>query len=46
MWGHDFRPEYRQLGSLQEAFPDVAIHAYTATATEQVRDDIAEQLQL
>jgi ATP-dependent DNA helicase RecQ len=46
MWGHDFRPEYRQLRMLKEAFPDVAIGAYTATATEQVRHDIAEQLGL
>jgi len=46
MWGHDFRPEYRQLGALRNAFPGVAIHAYTATATHQVRDDIAVQLRL
>jgi len=46
MWGHDFRPEYRRLGSLKEIFPDIAIGAYTATATEQVRSDIAEQLRL
>ncbi len=46
MWGHDFRPEYRQLGRLKEVFPDIAIHAYTATATRQVRDDIAAQLRL
>jgi ATP-dependent DNA helicase RecQ len=46
MWGHDFRPEYRQLGALREAFPGVALHAYTATATEHVRDDIVEQLRL
>ena len=46
MWGHDFRPEYRRLGRLKEAFPGVAVHAYTATATEQVRRDIAVQLHL
>ncbi len=44
MWGHDFRPEYRQLGILKESFPGVAIHTYTATATEQVRIDIVRQL--
>jgi ATP-dependent DNA helicase RecQ len=38
MWGHDFRPEYLQLGILKDAFPSLAVHAYTATATEQVRN--------
>jgi len=46
MWGHDFRPEYRQLGRLREQFPGVSIHAYTATATQHVRNDIIEQLHL
>lgn len=46
MWGHDFRPEYRRLGLLREAFPEIPIGAYTATATEQVRRDIAVQLRL
>ena len=46
MWGHDFRPEYRQLAVLKKAFPGAAIHGYTATATEQVRRDIGEQLHL
>ncbi|HVR38607.1 MAG TPA: DNA helicase RecQ [Thermoanaerobaculia bacterium] len=45
-WGHDFRPEYRQLRNLRDAFPDAAMHAYTATATPQVRKDIATQLAL
>ncbi len=45
-WGHDFRPEYRMLGRIKELFPGAAIHAYTATATEQVRRDIATQLNL
>ncbi|MEX0791513.1 MAG: DNA helicase RecQ [Pirellulaceae bacterium] len=45
-WGHDFRPEYRQLKVLRDRFPNLAIHCYTATATEQVRHDIARQLEL
>ncbi len=46
MWGHDFRPEYRMLGDLKQHFPGIGVHAYTATATPQVRDDIAVQLHL
>ncbi len=46
MWGHDFRPEYRQLGLLRDAFPDIPMGAYTATATQRVRDDIRAQLKL
>jgi ATP-dependent DNA helicase RecQ len=45
-WGHDFRPEYRQMSRLREFFPQAAVHAYTATATEQVRQDIIAQLSL
>ncbi|HEY1376797.1 MAG TPA: RecQ family ATP-dependent DNA helicase, partial [Gemmataceae bacterium] len=45
-WGHDFRPEYRQLNRLKELFPNAAVHAYTATATERVRQDIVAQLDL
>lgn len=45
-WGHDFRPEYRQLRELRELFPEASIHAYTATATERVRRDIVAQLNL
>jgi len=45
-WGHDFRPEYRQLATLRETFPDVPMMALTATATERVRGDIVKQLHL
>jgi ATP-dependent DNA helicase RecQ len=45
-WGHEFRPEYRQLNALREHFPDRCIAAFTASATRQVRHDIIEQLRL
>ncbi len=45
-WGHDFRPEYRQLGRLREDFSGVSLHAFTATATERVRRDIVSELRL
>src|SRR5262245_64167366 len=45
-WGHDFRPEYRQLAELKARFPHASVHAYTVTATERMRADIAEQLRL
>ncbi len=45
-WGHDFRPDYRLLGSLRREFPVTPIIALTATATERVQSDIIEQLRL
>jgi ATP-dependent DNA helicase RecQ len=45
-WGHEFRPEYRQLSSLRANFPDRPIAAFTASATRRVRHDILAQLQL
>ena len=43
-WGHDFRPEYRQLNQLREMFPDVPIGAFTATADQPTRREIMEHL--
>ncbi len=45
-WGHDFRPEYRQLAKLRAALPKVPLMALTATATERVRADIITHLKL
>ena len=45
-WGHDFRVDYRQLGLLKEQYPQASVHAFTATATPRVRDDIVAQLGL
>jgi ATP-dependent DNA helicase RecQ len=45
-WGHEFRPDYRQLSRLRVHFPDRAIAAFTASATRRVRHDIIEQLKL
>ena len=45
-WGHDFRPEYRQLDRFRTLLPDVPAMALTATATPRVRDDIVQHLKL
>lgn len=45
-WGHDFRPEYRQISQLRKHFPKVPFMALTATATGRVREDIVNHLQL
>jgi ATP-dependent DNA helicase RecQ len=45
-WGHEFRPEYRQLSALRQNFPETPIAAFTASATRRVRHDILDQLQL
>src|SRR5207302_957515 len=45
-WGHEFRPDYRQLKRLRRHFPEKPIAAFTASATRRVRHDIIEQLGL
>ncbi len=45
-WGHDFRPEYRQLSAFRSTFPDAACIALTATATPRVREDIRQSLRI
>jgi ATP-dependent DNA helicase RecQ len=45
-WGHEFRPEYRQLSRLRDEFPDRPIAAFTASATQRVRHDLLRQLKL
>ncbi|MDD5686934.1 MAG: DNA helicase RecQ [Elusimicrobia bacterium] len=45
-WGHNFRAEYRQLGIIKNEFKNIAIHAFTATATEEVQKDIVVQLNM
>lgn len=45
-WGHDFRPEYARLKELRTRFPGVPMHAFTATASPAIRDDITAKLEL
>lgn len=45
-WGHNFRAEYRMLGMIKKEFKNISVHAFTATATAQVQEDIIAQLNL
>ncbi|GAY60459.1 hypothetical protein CUMW_202130 [Citrus unshiu] len=45
-WGHDFRPDYKNLGILKTQFPDVPMMALTATATQKVQNDLMEMLHI
>ena len=45
-WGHDFRADYRNMGHLKKVFPQISVHAFTATATKEVQEDILSQLKL
>lgn len=45
-WGHDFRPEYRQLSKLRETFTDIGIHGFTATAPPKIQEEIQTELRL
>ena len=45
-WGHDFRPDYRNLQALRDRFPNTPLIALTATATERVREDVVHQLKM
>ena len=45
-WGHDFRPDYAQLGKLKAHFPSIPVIAVTATASQQVRQDVCQILRI